>query len=91
MRKQRKNKIKPGLSSTSPELSALVSISYKGIECCGDYIKTVSNGIGNPVAFCPRCRSVYAIRLVKIPKQKVSKEFIADKMKEIERGGRAYV
>jgi len=50
---------------------------------CGTNLKMVSNGWISRVMFCPKCESVYELKLIKIPKNKVTKKFIKQSRMEI--------
>ena len=51
---------------------------------CGNTLRTVSNGLLSNVMFCSKCENIYQLQLRKIPKKKISKEFIEQCRKEIE-------
>lgn len=51
---------------------------------CGTNLKMVSNGWISKAMFCPKCESVYELKLVKIPKTKVTEKFIKQSRKESE-------
>ena len=50
---------------------------------CGGTLKEVSNGFFSRALFCPRCKNVYRLQLRKVPKKKVSEEFIKQCEEEI--------
>jgi hypothetical protein len=52
---------------------------------CGGKLHTVSNGFLSECFFCDKCESVYLIKMVKCPKNKVSKEFKEQARKEIKK------
>jgi len=43
---------------------------------CRNNLVEVSNGWLSRAMFCPKCKLVYTIKLIKIPDKKVSKEFL---------------
>lgn len=50
---------------------------------CGGKLHIVSNGFLSECFFCEKCESVYLIKMVKCPQNKVSKEFKEQARKEI--------
>jgi hypothetical protein len=50
---------------------------------CRNGLKEVSNGFLSVAMFCPKCESVYILRLVKMPNDKVTTEFLAQAREEI--------
>ena len=58
---------------------------------CGHSLASVRNGVNSLCFFCVACKSVYVIKLVKVPKRRITKEFIRAKVKELkERYGSEY-
>lgn len=43
---------------------------------CGDRLRQVSNGWLSAALYCTKCENVYMIKKVKLPKKKVTKEFL---------------
>jgi uncharacterized radical SAM superfamily protein len=43
---------------------------------CGNYAKEVSNGWLSSALYCPHCETVYELKMVKVPDNKISKEFL---------------
>ena len=50
---------------------------------CGTSLIEVSNGFLSSVMFCPKCESVYELKLVKVPESKVTEEFLVQSRNEI--------
>jgi len=44
---------------------------------CGEELQEVNNGFLSTAMFCPKCESVYALKLVKVRTDKVPDRFIA--------------
>ena len=57
------------------ELHATPFISNASCKC-GQELKQVSNGFFSFVLYCPKCENIYKMKMVKIPKKKISKEFL---------------
>jgi len=53
---------------------------------CGQKLKEVSNGFLSSVMYCPFCEEIYELKLIKIPKKKISKEFLEHCRKESKKG-----
>lgn len=51
---------------------------------CGKRLEEVSNGLLSRALFCPKCENVYILKKIKLPKKKVTKEFIEQCRKELE-------
>ena len=49
---------------------------------CHNDLKEVPNGWLSSALFCPKCEAVYEIKLVKVPKEKVTKEYLEQCRKE---------
>lgn len=58
-------------------------ISNASCRECHATLKEVSNGLISSAMFCPKCESVYILRLVKLPKNKVTPEFLAQSRQEV--------
>lgn len=43
---------------------------------CGNRLVEVSNGLLSTAMYCPKCQSVYTLRLIKLAAKKVSEEFL---------------
>jgi hypothetical protein len=43
---------------------------------CRNRLHEVPNGLMSVVLYCPKCEDVYELKLVKLPKSKVSEEFL---------------
>ena len=43
---------------------------------CGEKLHEVSNGWISRAFFCAKCENVYLIKKVKVPKKKITKEFL---------------
>ena len=43
---------------------------------CGNYTKQVSNGWFGFALFCPKCETVYELKMVKVPQKKVNNDFL---------------
>jgi len=43
---------------------------------CGEELIEVDNGWVSTAYWCPKCNSVYVPKLIKLPKNKVTKEFL---------------
>jgi len=52
---------------------------------CRDSLLEVSNGWFSRAMFCPKCKNVYLIKLVKVPNKKVTKEFLEQAEREAKR------
>jgi hypothetical protein len=48
----------------------------------GERLKEVSDGIFSNAYYCPKCESVYTLKLVKVPKNKVSEEYLKQAREE---------
>ena len=48
----------------------------KAVCKCGHYCEVVSNGFLAEAMFCPKCETVYELRMIKVPDKKVSKEYL---------------
>lgn len=42
----------------------------------GHRLVEVPNGLMSSVLFCPKCEDIYQLKLVKIPKAKITEEFL---------------
>lgn len=51
-------------------------------ECRCDLIE-ISNGWFSRVMFCPKCENIYALKLIKIPKNKINGRFLEQARKEV--------
>ena len=52
---------------------------------CGERLIEVSNGWFSKAGYCPKCENVYVLKLVKVPKRKVSREFLEQCRAEVKR------
>jgi len=43
---------------------------------CGNKLEQVSNGFLSCSLFCSKCENVYQIRMIKVPKKRLSKEYL---------------
>jgi hypothetical protein len=43
---------------------------------CGETLKEVSDGLLGIAFYCPKCENVYRLKLVKVSKNKISKEYL---------------
>lgn len=43
---------------------------------CGNRLIEVSNGMFSTAMYCPKCENVYALKLIQVPKKKVTEEFL---------------
>jgi len=50
---------------------------------CGNHCEEVSNGWLSVVLFCPKCESVYALKMVKVPQKQLTAKFLEQCRKEI--------
>jgi hypothetical protein len=50
---------------------------------CKEALKQVSNGFLGTAFYCSKCDSVYELKLIKVPKKKISKEYLEQCRKEI--------
>lgn len=64
------------------EIQASPFITRAYCKKCGNDLVEVSNGWFSRAMFCPKCKIVYAIKLIKIPEKKVSKAFLVQAEKE---------
>lgn len=67
------------------KIYAIPGISDAYCKGCGEEMKQVSNGLLSRVMYCPRCESVYQLKLVKVPGSKITKEFLKQCRQEVER------
>lgn len=49
---------------------------------CREGLQEVSNGILSTALFCPKCETVYQIKMVRVSDKKISKEFLEQCRKE---------
>ena len=54
---------------------------------CGHDLVEIPNGWFSVAMFCPKCESVYALKLVKVPDKRVAAGFIEKTKETIKRGG----
>ena len=54
---------------------------------CGRELVEVSNGFVSRAMYCPKCESVYRLRLIKEPKKNVSRKYLEQCRKEVENKG----
>jgi len=52
---------------------------------CNESLIMVSNGWLSSVMFCPKCKFVYALKLVKVPANKISNKFIKQAINEAQK------
>jgi len=45
---------------------------------CGNSLTEVSNGLLSAALYCPKCENVYLLKKVKLPRNKVTKEFLKE-------------
>lgn len=50
---------------------------------CGGKLHTIHNGLISSCFFCEDCQNVYLIKMVKVAKKKVSREFLKAAREEI--------
>lgn len=55
---------------------------------CGQTMREVSNGLLSRALFCPKCESVYQLKLVKVPKKKVRPEYLKQAREDANAFGR---
>jgi len=51
---------------------------------CGNRLTEVSNGWISAALFCTKCENVYILKKIKLPKKKITKEFLTQCRFEIE-------
>ena len=44
--------------------------------CCGDELFSISDGLFDNAWICETCHNIFQLQLVKIPKKKLTKEFM---------------
>jgi len=49
---------------------------------CGEELKMVSNGLLSSALYCPKCEKIYELKLIKVPGDKISKEYLEQCRKE---------
>jgi hypothetical protein len=52
---------------------------------CGGTLQEVSNGFLSRAMFCPRCENVYLLKLIKVPKKKLTERFMEQAREEAAR------
>ena len=62
-------------------LSAMPFLSDAYCEC-GNNLKEVSNGWFSKVWYCIKCKYIYELKLIKMPKKKLNKDFMVQCEKE---------
>lgn len=65
------------------EIHASPFITSAYCKNCHNSLKQVSNGWFSKAMFCPKCETVYTVKLIKVPEKKVNKEFLEQARKEI--------
>jgi uncharacterized Zn finger protein (UPF0148 family) len=52
---------------------------------CNNTLKEVDNGWFSSALFCPKCESAFVLKLIKLPQDKIDKEWIAQSKEQIKR------
>ena len=50
---------------------------------CGKALKVVDNGWFSKALYCPNCENVYVLKMVKVPKNQLNKQYIEEIKKEV--------
>jgi hypothetical protein len=50
---------------------------------CGNSLKEVSDGWFSSAMYCGKCNNIYKLKLIKMPKNKINRKFIAQCKKEV--------
>ena len=64
------------------EIHASPFLSDAYCKRCHNSLIEVSNGWFSSAMFCPKCELVYIVKLIQVPKSKVSKEFLEQARKD---------
>ncbi|MFX0212226.1 MAG: hypothetical protein ACFFDT_40005 [Candidatus Hodarchaeota archaeon] len=64
------------------EIAASPFITKAYCRDCHESLVQVSNGWFSKAMFCPKCENVYVVKLVKVQKAKINKEFLEQARKE---------
>jgi len=64
------------------EITASPFLTNAYCKTCRNSLVEVSNGWFSSAMFCPKCKLVYVVKLIKVPNKKISKEFLAHAEKE---------
>jgi len=65
------------------DIHALPEIINAYCKNCGDELKQVSNGWISAVMFCVKCENVYELKLMKVAKKKIGKDFLMQCRQEV--------
>ena len=67
------------------EILATPEIYKASCRQCHNYMTEVFNGWFGRALYCPKCQLVYTVKLIQVPRKKVSKEFIEQCKKTVSR------